>query len=404
MLKKILIGTVASAAVLGISWGATANASVGPAEFSSTGSQSISGYFAHALNNSVSFTHITSYAGSDGSHTIEQLPVTTSVTPGSANILGAAGIGLCNQSTGAAAQVGLVYVGGGLVDVVYGTGNFKAPVVNNSDLCQNGIVNPTGLNGSPTTTTVLSFTTTAGKNWLVPISPGVAPAIGTKVTVTHTTPNIPAFDTTYFVVAPTGGAPAGSFALATTPGGTPITAPIATNGTLRWVTLGGNIGDSFGVLKANIPDNDTVSLDILYDSHSAYTFKGHHHAAGTVTFSATDLSSNPGVSYQASTTAPGKSFTEADTGAIANDQNVTALPGTFPFPDSNTNLLERFAHVSLAGNPVGGGKAVEGSLQANANWTAFPVVSSAHGFDYESPSVFSDDHFSELVGAPTSAA
>lgn len=305
-LRKSLLAAAGAAGVAGVlALGGVAHAGVGPVQTSPKGPDSISGYYAHALNDGVNFTHITSYVGSNGHHTIEQLPVST-LSPVSIN--GAAGISLCNQQTGAAAQTGLVNAGGGLVDVVWSTGQFSTPNPNNDDQCQGGIVNSTGLNSG---------------------------------------------------------------------------------------------GERSGVLKTGIPDNDTVSLDILYDYAHAFTFRGHRFSAGTIVFSATDLG-HPGVSYTASVLEfhHGLVFNEGDSAVADDTQQSSALPGTYPYPDGNANLLERFAHVALDGNRVNGGSEVFGSLQDSAAWTAFPVVATASGRDYLAPSQFLEDHFSEFVGAP----
>lgn len=429
MLRKIAL-VATPVAVAGLVLGgvaASAGASVGPIQYTPTGTDSISGYYAHALNDSVDFTHITSYAGSDGNHTIEQLPV-TSISGGklSGVIGGAAGIGLCNQGTGAAAQVGLVNAGSGTVDVVYGTGNFSAG--NNGDLCQGGIVNPSGLNGTPTTVKpnptaeTTGFSYKPGSDVLTVTGGNLVPPVGTpvnfKLPSTLTGPDLTAAQAaltalgltpasgvyTLYVVHATGS----TFEVSSNKGAAPLTVPgpvTAGTASVTWskpgftIVPGGNLNDSFGVLATGIPDNDTVSLDVLYDAAHSYTFKGKSHPAGTITFSATSLGA-PGVAYQASVSAPGRAFNEADTGVIADTNSITALSGTAPLPDSNANLLERFAHVTLAGNPVGGGAAVEGSLQDNSNWTAFPVASANSGVLYLAPSVFEDDHFSEFVGAP----
>ncbi|HEY1705564.1 MAG TPA: hypothetical protein VGG75_38250 [Trebonia sp.] len=437
MFRKLMI-VAAPVAVTALILGgaaASADASVGPIQYTPTGADSISGYYAHALNDSVDFTHITSYAGSDGSHTIEQLPV-TSISGGKLTgvIGGAAGIGLCNQGTGAAAQVGLVYAGSGTVDVVYGTGNFSAG--NNGDLCQGGIVNPSGLNGTPTTVKpnptaeTTSFSYTPSSDVLV-VTPGdVVPPTGTPVnftlpgTLTGAALTAAQNALTALGLTPAAGGvytlyvvhtTATTFEVSSNKGAVPLTVPAASAGVMAgtasvtWskpgftIVPGGNLDDSFGVLATGIPDNNTVSLDVLYDAAHSYTFKGKVHAAGTITFSATNLGA-PGVTYQAGVSAPGRSFNEADTGVIADTNSITALTGTAPLPDGNANLLERFAHVTLAGNPVGGGAAVEGSLQDNANWTAFPVASANGGVLYLAPSVFLNDHFSELVGAPVANA
>jgi hypothetical protein len=293
----------------------TAGASVGPVQYTPAGQFSISGYYAHALNDTIDFSHLTSYAGSDGNHTIEQLPVTTFPVSTLHPVGGAAGIALCNQQTGKAAQVGLVNAGSGLVDIVYATGTLTTS--NNGDKCQGGLVNPDGLN------------------------------------------------TGY---------------------------------------------EHFGVLVSGIPDNNTDALDILYDAHAAYSFKGHHHAAGTVTFAVTNLGA-PGVSYQASVNIHGYNvvFNEADAGAIADTQHLVPLSGTPPYANSgvggNLNadpqLLEGFSHTQADGNSVlPGGTEVHGSFYSNSAWTAFPVASSANGKTYLGPTVFSEDHFLELVGSP----
>jgi hypothetical protein len=431
--RKIAIGAAATATVLGaaIAGAASAHASVGPVQYTPTGggANSISGYYAHAINNGIDFSHITSYAGSDGQHTIEQLPVSTIGSPVAIN--GAAGIGLCNQQTGEAAQVGLVYAGGGLMDVVDATGYLVSGY--NGDLCQGGIVNPSGLNStsgfsSTNETTGLSYT--AGSPILT-VTSGPTPPLGTIVTVVIPGGTIPAggvalsptytihpdasSQTLHFTVVKSGvstfelGTSSNANSVLTVPTGTPQ--PLAgIVPSVTWQQFAHTPGATFGVLKTGIPDNDTVSLDILYDAKHAYSFKGHSHAAGTVTFAATDLGSS-GVSYQGSVTAPHSAeFTEADTGVIDDTQHVVPLSGTPPLPNpgvngnlnADPNLLEGFSHVTLAGNPANGAAVVEGSLQANSAWTAFPVASSANGRDYLVPTEFREDHFLELVGAPVS--
>lgn len=144
--KKILFsGAAAAGAAALLALGGVAHASVGPPSFTPAGANSVAGYYAHALDDTINFTDLTSYVGSDGSHTLEQLPVSViSSSSGGSSIGGAAGIALCNQSTGKAAQLGVVNDGDGTVSVVYATGTFGA-AVSNGDKCQNGIVNPAGL-------------------------------------------------------------------------------------------------------------------------------------------------------------------------------------------------------------------------------------------------------------------
>jgi hypothetical protein len=411
--RKIAIGAAAATAVLGaVVVGATsAHASVGPVQYTpADNANSISGYYAHAINDGINFSHETSYAGGDGQHTIEQLPAWDGVQ-GHA-IGGAAGIALCNQQTGQAAQIGLVNVGGGRVDVVDATGYFTNGG-NNGDECQGGIVNPGGLTATSHAPVPesLPFSTTANSTVLHTL--GTIPAAGTKVKAEILAlPGLGYSDgATYYVEHAAG---LGNFALALSPGGTPVKALLAETGDafITWTTPGsvGDYGYSFNVLVKGIPDNNTVSLDILYDAQHAYSFKGHSHSAGTITFAATNLGA-PGVSYQGSVTAPhGTEFNEADTGVVADTKSAIPLSGTPPFPNpgvngnlnADPNLLEGFSHVTLAGNPANGGAVVEGSLQANSAWTAFPVASSASGKVYLGPTVFVEDHFLELVGAPVS--
>jgi hypothetical protein len=316
--RGLAVTAVVLAGAFGVQWGSgIANASVGPVQYTPAGADSISGYYAHAVNDTIDFSNLTTYMGTDGQDTLAQLPVST--VTGTVSIGGAAGIGLCNQDSGNAAQLGAVNVGGGKTDIVDATGFFTAG--NNNDLCQGGIVNPDGVNG-----------TVAGK----------------KAT--------------------------------------------------------------FGVLAGPFSDTDTVVLNVLYDPHAAYTFKGKHHAAGTITFAVTDLSA-PGVSYQASVSAPGKVFDEADAGAIADTQTLVPLSGTPPYlnPGVNGNLnadpqlLEGFSHTQFSGNTeVPGGPEYHGSFYSSPVVTAFPVASSANSKTYLGPTVFSEDHFLELVGSPVS--
>jgi hypothetical protein len=291
----------------GLALSGVANAGVGPVQYTPTGggAHSISGYYAHAENDTVNFTHLATREGGDGQHSIEQLPV--SVTSGNTilQVNGAVGIGLCNQVTGNAAQLGLVYIGGGQVDVVYSTGTLTSGF--NGDKCQGGLVNPGG-----------------GK-----------------------------------------------------------------------------------YLAGPFPDNNSVDLDILYDAANPHpTFHGHAFAKGTIIFAATNLGA-PGVSYTAGVLSPGRTFNEADAGAVADTQTVVPLSGTPPYPyaghNTDPNELEGFSHTLADGNSVlPGGTETHGTFYSNPAWAAFPVASSANGKTYLGPTQFMDDGFLELVGAPVS--
>lgn len=311
-IKALVAGGAALAAITAAAGTAHASVNNGIA-YTPKGAAAVSGYFAHGNNSNVNFTHITSYVGNDGQANQEQLAVSTlpaSNVPGAnINVSNAVGVGLCNQSGGQAAQLGETYVGNGLVDVVYATGNIPGNV--GGDHCEAGIIN------GPAT-----------------------------------------------------------------------------------------------VLLANVPVNDTVSLDVLYDFAHSYTFRGHRHAAGDVTFSATDLHAAPGFSPQASKhVSGGVKYNEGDAGTIADAVSVTALPGLPPYTDvfRSPNLLATFAHVALDGNVVNGSE-VKGSIQNTPAWTAFGVAADLNGGAagpanpvYLGPTTFKSDHFKLYIGQRTSA-
>jgi hypothetical protein len=286
--------------------------------YTTAGVNAVSGWYAFSPNE-VDFTHITSYIGNDGTSRIEQFPADTALagTPQGTALTagqqpsGAAGLGLCDRGTGQAAQVGVVNIGGGLMDVVAAAGTFTSPALSNSDLCENGLL---GANGS---------------------------------TATYET-----------------------------------------------------------VLLSNVPVNDTVNVQELYDPNNTYNFDGSR-AQGSVTFAATDLMHNThsNVLNDAGAGFSGMATDEADVGAVANTAPATALSLPVPAPDSNVNLLVRFAHVKVSANAVGGGHhetRSNSSFQGGAAWSVTPVASSstgdAAGALYEDPSVFFNDHFSEFVG------
>jgi hypothetical protein len=86
---------------------------------------------------------------------------------------------------------------------------------------------------------------------------------------------------------------------------------------------------------------------------------------------------------------------------------LVPLSGVPPYPNKGSNsdpqLLEGFSHTLADGNSVlAGGAEVHGSFYNNKAWTAFPVASMANGKVYLGPTVFSEDHFLELVGSPVS--
>lgn len=302
MNRKFSLAVLPLTAAAALALGGVASASVGPVQDTPAGANSISGYYAHAENDTVNFTHLATREGGDGNHTIEQLPAWGGA---GSEVGGAAGIALCNQATGNAAQLGLVYVGNGLVDVVYATGTFSAG--NNGDLCQGGLVNPTGAK----------------------------------------------------------------------------------------------------VLASNIPDNNSVDLDVLYDAANPHpSFRGHSFAKGTIIFAATNLGA-PGVSYLAGVLSPGRAFNEADAGVVADTATDTALTGTFPAAynghNSDANELEGFSHTLADGNSVlPGGTETHGTFYSNPAWGAFPVDAVANNHTYEGVTTFTDDGFLDLVGPPVS--
>ena len=117
----------------GLAAGGSAHAANGPPQYTAkSATHAVSGYFASAFG--AYFTHITTYIGSDG-NSISQLD------PSAAN---GAGIGLCDQTTGEAVQVGQVLNPGLLTtNVDFGIHNL-GPAVSNNDPCQNGTTGITG--------------------------------------------------------------------------------------------------------------------------------------------------------------------------------------------------------------------------------------------------------------------
>jgi len=136
--KKWLFAAGAAVLAGGLSLSATANAAVtSTVTYSNAGTNAVAGWFAHSLNQ-VAFTHENSYIGSSGNSSLSNLPVSTPM-----NVLGGVGLGLCDEATGQAAQIGDINIGNGLVDVVAATGTF-GPAIQNGNPCENGVVNPMG--------------------------------------------------------------------------------------------------------------------------------------------------------------------------------------------------------------------------------------------------------------------
>jgi hypothetical protein len=106
----------------------------GSPQYTAKSAAAVAGYFANSID--VNFTHVQGREGGNGSDGDIGLLGT-----GSTN---GAGIGMCDGSTGVAAQLGDVNLGGGMMNVDYGVGAFAGPAKNNGDLCQNGVVNPGG--------------------------------------------------------------------------------------------------------------------------------------------------------------------------------------------------------------------------------------------------------------------
>jgi hypothetical protein len=147
------------------------------------------------------------------------------------------------------------------------------------------------------------------------------------------------------------------------------------------------------VLLSNVPVTDTIAAQILTDPR--HEFNGCH--ADDVSFAVEDVTANPGVWVQSPCfkLPHGTVFNEADAGVISDTQNMSVPAG---------NLLAVFAHLGLTAN-LGSGHAAHGSFQANANWTAYPVIATSNGLGSGSqllvPQAFSQDHFVENSGFPT---
>lgn len=161
--RKILFAAASLAAAGTLALSATANAATsGIVTYSNAGSNAVAGWFAFAGDSTTGyFTHLNSYLGSAGNSTIENLPVSTlklltnnpvpsdnfwTPQPNSGStintkILGGFGLGLCDRQTDYGAQIGDVYVGNGLMDVVAATGIFDPSTQQNGDACEGGLVN-----------------------------------------------------------------------------------------------------------------------------------------------------------------------------------------------------------------------------------------------------------------------
>ena len=101
------------------------------ARYTNANTDPVAGWFASADGGGY-FTHVYGYIGSNGTASLNQL---------SASPANGAGLGMCNQSTGYAAQIGDIYTGGGSMEVAYGFGTF-GPAKSFSDPCANGVVDP----------------------------------------------------------------------------------------------------------------------------------------------------------------------------------------------------------------------------------------------------------------------
>jgi hypothetical protein len=155
------------------------------------------------------------------------------------------------------------------------------------------------------------------------------------------------------------------------------------------------------VVLSDVPDTDTVALDVLYDGlHSHNGVK-----AGYATFVATDLS-RPSVSQVNTSGAvfktPHSEFYEADAGLVGADGRPQHSLAGDVLPDSRgPNLAVKLAHVQLNGNDAATGHEVHGTLQSDAAWTAVPVVYHANGDYAGAVSVFFSDHFSVYTAPGT---
>jgi hypothetical protein len=123
---RLIVAAIAVTAltVMGLGTGYAAHASVGGhvTGLSSNTGQTIAGWYATANDATVFPTHLSATLGSDGQPTLSNL------TPwdGSSKINAAEGIGIGNSNTGVFAEVGLVNVGHGLMDVVADEGLLSA--------------------------------------------------------------------------------------------------------------------------------------------------------------------------------------------------------------------------------------------------------------------------------------
>jgi len=153
------------------------------------------------------------------------------------------------------------------------------------------------------------------------------------------------------------------------------------------------------VVLRNIPDADTVQLDLLFDGLHAHNGTG----AGHATFVGTDLT-HP-TANTVSTPHPvfshnggNSEFYEAEAGVlgVTGGNPTSGLAGPV-LPDvGSPNMVVREAHVGLNGNTIGGSE-VHGTLQSDTAWTAVPDATEHNGLITGAVSVFAADHFSNYV-------
>jgi hypothetical protein len=136
-IKPKLVAAFAAAAVIagGVAFSTLgAGASVSGAEYTNAGINPVAGYLVQATNPTKNVTQISSYIGSNNSHSLAQLPVGTK---------NGFGIEVCNSdgTHNRAIQVGVVHSGANLMDVDWAVGDLGQPVnTSNANACQNGVL------------------------------------------------------------------------------------------------------------------------------------------------------------------------------------------------------------------------------------------------------------------------
>lgn len=332
MKRLAAISAAAVAGVLAASMSANASGITGT-EYTNAHTNPVAGYVVQGGN----LTYLNSYIGSNNSHSLAALPTGTD---------NGVGVEACNSATGQAIQVGVQYMGNGMMNVDFATGYLSrdgggaalplTDAASNGDWCENGVLSNFDLTG-PTHESV-QFNTAGGS---------VATAS------TSTSKGIPA------------------------------------------------------TLIASVPIQDTVQVQLSYDAGSGPGIRhdSHHRGQWLVTAQIVPYPASTGIDqdtnghgytqYSAWVTSHFGSFNEAGFGTEANFAQALTPLGT------SATYLGSFAHMRTEYNNQGNAYTFE-----SAPGDVLSVDSTSNGDSpgsggvlYIAPSGVAKDAFSLLEGA-----